>query len=115
MEAGWGGRRDEGEWIRWVGKKEGKGRRKNRIGKKRKIEKGKRGKGIIDISPSYPCYTTGRSCFAKRFPKTVSNSTKNLLHRHSHSWSCHNRSHSCAKRTLVLVLGIEVSYKHEGN
>jgi hypothetical protein len=44
--------------------------------------------------------TTRRSCFAKRFSKTVLPSPANPLHQHSHSWSCH--SHSCAKRTIEL-------------
>jgi hypothetical protein len=40
METGWGGRRDEGEWIRWVGKNR-KEKEGEKIGKKKKIEKGK--------------------------------------------------------------------------
>jgi hypothetical protein len=68
-------------------------RREGKKGKetKRKI-KIKNGKGIIDISPSYPHYTAMRSCFAKYFSKTVSVLPQNPLYHHSHSRSCHNRS-----------------------
>jgi hypothetical protein len=69
------------------GKKEGEGKGKNNRKEKRKIEKEikKRGKGIIGISPSYPCDTVSKSCFAKRFSKTDSAPPVNLLHQYSHS------------------------------
>jgi hypothetical protein len=59
-------------------------RKKNRKEKRRKKKEGR------DISLSYSRYTTGRSCFAKRFFKTVSASPENLLHQHSHSRSYHS-------------------------
>jgi hypothetical protein len=40
----------------------------------------------MDISFSYPLYTVRRSCFAKHFSKTDSDSLENLLHKHSHKW-----------------------------
>jgi hypothetical protein len=55
----------------------------------------------MDFSSSYPSYTARRSCFAKRFSKTDS-TTQNLLHRHSHSRSCHNRSWSPTKDFLYI-------------
>jgi hypothetical protein len=62
-------------------------RRKERegIGKKKEKEKKKWGKGIIGISPSYPCDTARRSCFTKRFSKTDSASPANPLQQHKHS------------------------------
>jgi hypothetical protein len=35
----------------------------------------------------FTLYPARRSCFAKRFSKTVSDSTKNLLQQHSHNRS----------------------------
>jgi hypothetical protein len=51
-------------------------------------------------SLSYSRYTVERSCFVKRFPKIVPDSSENLLHQHSHSRSWHSCSHSSTKRTL---------------
>jgi hypothetical protein len=79
-----------------------KGKENKKIGGKEEIKK-RKGKGTIDISPSYPHYTTRRSCFVKRFPKTDSAPPQNPLQQHSHSWSCHSRSRSpAAKRTLIM-------------
>jgi hypothetical protein len=88
-------------------KEKRKRKRKEKIGGKEEIKKEKgnkkrKGKGTIDISPSYPHYTTRRSCFVKRFPKTDSAPPQNPLQQHSHSWSCHSRSRSPAKRTLIM-------------
>jgi hypothetical protein len=53
------------------GRRKGKNNRKKEKRKiEKEIEKKKRGKGIIGISPSYPCDTARRSCFVKRFSKT---------------------------------------------
>jgi hypothetical protein len=54
----------------------------------------------MDNSHSHPPHTARRSCFAKRFHKTDSAPSQNLLHRYSHSWSFHSRSP--AKQTLCL-------------
>jgi hypothetical protein len=51
-----------------------KGKRKGKYDKKKKIKKEKGGN-----FGHFTLYTAGRSCFAKRFPKTVSHSTTNLL------------------------------------
>jgi hypothetical protein len=58
----------------------------------------------MDILPSYPRYTSGRSCFAKRFSKTDSTPLQNPLHQHNHSRSCHSCSQSPTKRTLNKLL-----------
>jgi hypothetical protein len=50
----------------------------------------------MDILSSCPRYIAERSCFAQRLSKTVSASAENMLHWHSHSQNCHNRSHNCA-------------------
>jgi hypothetical protein len=72
--------------------------------KRGKIIKVRKKRGIMGISPSYPCDTTRRSCFAERFIKTASASPENPLHQYSRSWSCHSHSHSrsCTKRTLYV-------------
>jgi hypothetical protein len=57
-----------------------KGIKKESKGRKNKKEMEKRGKGIMDFAPYYPRYTAERSCFAKRFSKTVSDLSENLLH-----------------------------------
>jgi hypothetical protein len=54
---------------------------KNKIeNKKRKNENERKGKGIIDVSLSYPSFTTRRSCFAICVSKIVSTPPQNPLH-----------------------------------
>jgi hypothetical protein len=83
--------------------KEKRKRKRKEKNRRKRGNKKRKGKGTIDISPSYPHYTTRRSCFVKRFPKTDSAPPQNPLQQHSHSWSCHIRSRSpAAKRTLIM-------------
>jgi hypothetical protein len=46
----------------------------------------------MDISPFYSPYTVKRSCFVKRFSKTILNSLENLIHQHCHSRSCYSHN-----------------------
>jgi hypothetical protein len=55
----------------------------------------------MDISLSHPPFTARRSCFAKRFSKTVLASPANPRHQHSRCWSCHN--HCRANRTFKFI------------
>jgi hypothetical protein len=41
----------------------------------------------MNISPSYPLYAAGTSCFAKCFSKTVSTPTENPLHHHNYNYA----------------------------
>jgi hypothetical protein len=74
----------------------------NRKRKEKKRKEKKRGKGIMSIHPLI--HVTGRrSCFVKRFFKTISAPLDNPLHQHNHSRICHNHNHSYAKWTLRIA------------
>jgi hypothetical protein len=90
--------------LKGKNKKEMEGGKIKKIKKKKRENKKeiKRGKGIIDILPSYLLFAVRRSCFVKCFSSTDSPPPQNLLHQHSYNQSCHSHSQSPAEHTLYF-------------
>jgi hypothetical protein len=75
--------------------------KKNEKEKRKEIRKFKKKNKENGRALWIPIHLAQTGCFAQRFPKANSAHSQNLLHRHSHSWSCHSVRWNPAKRTLT--------------